>query len=255
MKKSIINFVTFAMPLFLLLAITFAFKQPVVSKKQNTPIDINTVGGFIVFTWPDNLSLSSGPVGFGHNGVAIVYTYNGKHYVRYTQHDGAGKTIKSNGPAEIVKMNNGRLDQAGLVRLLKDKILMGSSGSPKYNMRVQYVDVTNDVALKAVDFSISKNGYNKYDNLTDNCAIYVIDVLRKSTKLATLKLFTGLVQGFAPRDVRFALENSSYNNVQVHNFDVVSTSTTDATPRPDDFSSNYKNLPRSYYLNNDAPLD
>jgi hypothetical protein len=216
-------------------------------------VDISKVGGLMLITWPSSVSISA--PNFGHSALAIVYTYGGKHYVRYTQHDGTGKSIRSSGPAEIVKMNNGRLDKAGLVRVLKDKILMGSAGSPKYNMKVSYIDVTNDVALKAVDYSVSKHGYAGYNALSDNCATYVRELLKRSTKLAALGHFSGPVQSVAPDAVYEGVFFSPYNNKQVHQFNIVSTGTNDVNPRPDDFSSNYRNVPDSYYLGNASPLD
>jgi hypothetical protein len=174
--------------------------------------------------------------------------------VRYTQHDGTGKSIRSSGPAEIVKMNNGRLDQAGLVRLLKDKILMGSSGSPKYSMKVSYIDVTNDVALKAVDYSVSKIGYSGYNALSDNCATYIRELLKRSTQLAALTNFSGVAQSITPDAVYEGVSFSPFNKVQVHQFNIVATGVDDTKPRPDDFSSNYKNVPDTYYLGNSNPL-
>jgi hypothetical protein len=235
-----------------------AFSTPKSIRYQTTAspaaqVDISKVGGLMLITWPSWVSISA--PSFGHSALAIIYTYGGKHYVRYTQHDGTGKSIRSSGPAEIVKMNNGRLDQAGLVRLLKDKILMGSSGSPKYNMKVSYIDVTNDVALKAVDYSVSKIGYSGYNALNDNCATYVRELLKRSTKLSGLSHFSGPVQSVTPDAVFEGVQGSSYNGVQVHQFEIASTGTDDSKPRPDDFSTNYRNLPRSYYLGNASPLD
>jgi hypothetical protein len=243
------------LPLLLLSAFSHTSSRP---DKPDTPVspsqfNVGSVGGLMLITWPVSVSISA-PTGFGHSALAIVYTYAGKHYVRYTQHDGAGKTIRSSGPAEIVKMNNGRLDKAGLVRLLKDKILMASSGSPKYSMKVSYIDVTNDVALKAVDYSVSKIGYSGYSATSDNCATYVRELLKRSTQLAGLSHFSGPVQSVTPEAVYEGVLFSPFNKVQVHQFNIVATSTSDATPRPDDFSSNYRNVPDAYYLGNANPL-
>jgi hypothetical protein len=216
-------------------------------------VDISKVGGLMLITWPSGVSISA--PNFGHSALAIVYTYGGKHYVRYTQHDGTGKSIRSSGPAEIVKMNNGRLDQAGLVRLLKDKILMGSSGSPKYSMKVSYIDVTNDVALKAVDYSVSKHGYTGYNAVSDNCATYVRELLKRSNQLFGLTPFSGTAQAITPDAVFEGVRNSSFNGTQVHQFNIVATGTDDTKPRPDDFSSNYRNVPNTYYLGNASPLN
>jgi hypothetical protein len=220
--------------------------------KKPAQFDISSVGGLMLITWPGNVSISA--PNFGHSALGLIYTYGGKHYVRYTQHDGTGKSVRSAGPVEIVKMNNGRLDKAGLVKLLKDKLLMASSGSPKYSMTVSYIDVTNDVALKAVDYSVSKIGYNGYNALNDNCATYIRELLRKSTQLAALTGFSGVFQAYKPDDVFNTVKGSSFNNVQVHQFNIVSTGVDDSKPRPDDFSSNYKNVPDAYYLGNSTPL-